>query len=343
MSYDAIIWIGIVVCVSQSGMFSGLNLALFGVSWLQLEAQAATGNEAAAKLLALRQDSNFLLTTILWGNVGTNVLLTLLSDSVLAGVGAFVFSTFVITFGGEILPQAYFSRHALKMAGALSPVLRVYQILLYPLAKPTAKLLDVWLGPESIQFFPEHEMREVIRQHIVAEESDIDVVEGRGALNFLALDDLWVSQEGEVVDPESIISVAVQQGRPVFPELERSANDPFIQRIHASGKKWVILTSPEDEPLLALNADEYLRVALSGTGPLNPYVYCHRPIIVRDQHTPIGEVLLHLKVDPAHAQDDVIDEDIILVWDDPKRVITGADILGRLLRGIVQQEDPDNS
>jgi hypothetical protein len=34
----------------------------------------------------------------------------------------------------------------------------------------------------------------------------------------------------------------------------------------------------------------------------------------------------------------VIDEDIILFWDEQKRVITGSDILGRLLRGIVQQE-----
>jgi metal transporter CNNM len=47
----------------------------------------------AVKMLGLRADSNFTLATILWGNVATNVLLTLLSESVLAGVGAFVFST----------------------------------------------------------------------------------------------------------------------------------------------------------------------------------------------------------------------------------------------------------
>ena len=86
-------WIGIGLCVLQSGSFSGLNLAVFGVSNLELESQAATGNADAARLLALRKDSNFLLTTILWGNVGTNVLLTLLSDSVLAGATGFVFST----------------------------------------------------------------------------------------------------------------------------------------------------------------------------------------------------------------------------------------------------------
>jgi metal transporter CNNM len=37
----------------------------------------------------LRQDSNLSLATILWGNVTINVLLTLLSNSVLAGIGAF--------------------------------------------------------------------------------------------------------------------------------------------------------------------------------------------------------------------------------------------------------------
>jgi CBS domain containing-hemolysin-like protein len=48
------------------------------------------------------------LATILWGNVGINVLLTMLSDSVLTGLGAFLFSTIAITVIGEITPQAYF-------------------------------------------------------------------------------------------------------------------------------------------------------------------------------------------------------------------------------------------
>ena len=37
--------------------------------------------------------------------------------------------------------------------------------------------------------------------------------------------------------------------------------------------------------------------------------------------------------------DDVIDEDLIIFWGEKKRIITGADILGRLLRGIVQQKE----
>ena len=85
---DTVIWIGIVFCISQSAMFSGSNLAFFSISKLRLEVETAKNNPNAQRILALRQDANFLLTTILWGNVGINVLLTLLADSVMAGLAA---------------------------------------------------------------------------------------------------------------------------------------------------------------------------------------------------------------------------------------------------------------
>ena len=81
------IWIGIVVCLTQSAMFSGLNLAFFSLNRLRLEIEAeASPKSGARNVLRMRRDSNFLLTTILWGNVGINVLLTLLSDSVMTGL-----------------------------------------------------------------------------------------------------------------------------------------------------------------------------------------------------------------------------------------------------------------
>ncbi len=156
---EIVTWIGIVVCLTQSAMFSGLNLAVFSLSRLRLEVEAADGNKAAQRVLDLRSDPNRVLTTILWGNVGINVLLTLLSDSVLAGVSAFLFSTVAITLFGEIAPQAYFSRNALKMASLLAPVLRFYQIVLYPVVRPSGWLLDVWLGRESIQYFRENHLQ----------------------------------------------------------------------------------------------------------------------------------------------------------------------------------------
>jgi hypothetical protein len=61
------------------------------------------------------------------------------------------------------------------------------------------------------------------------------------------------------------------------------------------------------------------------------------PIIVTDMRTPLGSVIGRMRVKPEHPEDDVIDNDLILVWGHEKRIITGADLLGRLLRGIVTQ------
>jgi hypothetical protein len=328
-------WIAITFCLTQSAMFSGLNLAFFSITRLRLEVEVSAGSKEAAKVFGLRTDSNFLLTTILWGNVGINVLLTLLSNSMLAGVAAFVFSTVVITFVGEILPQAYFSRHALRLASLLSPVLKFYQFILYPVAKPVALLLDWLIGKEGIQYFREHNLREVIMRHIEADDVDVDHLEGTGALNFLEIDDLMVSQEGESVDPRSVISLDFQNAKPVFPDYQHAPNDPFLQSIHASEKKWVIITDATDQPQLVLDADGFLRAAMFETGPVKALHYCHRPVVVTDRHLPLGEVITKLEVMPEHGSDDVIDHDLILVWAEERRIITGADLLGRLLRGIL--------
>jgi len=335
---NTLVWPGILFCISQSAMFSGLNLALLGISRLRLEVEATAGNPAAVKILALRQDVNFLLTTILWGNVGINVLLALLSNSVMTGVTAFFFSTVLITFAGEIAPQAYFSRHAMRMGSLLAPLLRFYQFLLYPVAKPSALLLDHWLGEENISYFMERDLHTVIRKHIEAEETDVGRLEGIGAMNFLALDDIPVTREGEYVDPDSIVSLPTKAGLPVFPKFERHALDPFLLDINKSGKKWVIIVDEDIEPCLVLNANAFLRGALFGNAAINPYVYCHRPILVRDTSTLLGKVIARLRVQTDSEADDVIDDDLILIWSDEKRVITGSDILGRLLRGIALRD-----
>ena len=330
-------WLGILFCITQSAMFSGLNLAFFSISKLQLEIGAKKNDRKAMKIAKLREDSNFLLTTILWGNVCINVLLTLLSNSVMIGTVAFIFSTVVITFFGEIIPQAYFSRYALKTASLLSPVLRFYQIVLYPVAKPTALALDKLLGKEATLFFKETELRELFKIHIKADESDITDVEGKGALNFLAIDDLPVVKEGEIINPDSIIQLPFDNGKPIFPNTKQSTKDPFLQLVQASQKKWIIITDTKGEPKSIMNANEFIRAALF-ENQFNPLQYCHRPIVVKDDSVTIGSIIPLFKVHPECREDDVIDKDTILFWGDQKRIITGSDILGRLMRGIVQNK-----
>jgi metal transporter CNNM len=331
-------WLGIALCLSQSAIFSGLNLAVFSLSRLRLEAAAEGGDGDARRVLALRRNANFALTTILWGNVSINVLLTLLADSVLAGVAAFLFSTVVITIAGEIMPQAYFSRNALRVAALLSPVLRFYQVLLAPVAWPTAKLLDAWIGPEGMPWYRERELREMLEHHARDGSTEISRIEANGAINFLALDDLPVSQEGEPLHPDSVVRLPFRDGQAMFPEFARTAEDPFLRQLAASGKKWVVITDESDEPRLVTSAPNFLRAALLGGEAFDPHALCYHPLIVRDASRPLGQVLGRLTVQPETPGDDVIDKDLILVWTErERRIITGSDLLGRLLHKIARQ------
>jgi len=222
------------------------------------------------------------------------------------------------------------------MATLMRPFLRFWQIVLYPIAKPTAVLLDSWLGRESFNYLSEKQLREMLKRHVASGATEINRVEGIGALNFMALDELSVIEEGEPGHPESVLELPVEGGRPVFPAYERSAADPFLRRIEASGKSWVIFVSSDDEPTLALDADGFLRSTLLQPETVAIDDYCHRPIVVRDTGTTLDAVLPEFRVGRQHAGDDVIDHDLILVWGNERRIITGTDILGRVLRGIAR-------
>ena len=344
MTADLLTWIGIAICLSQSALFSGLNLAVFSLGRLRLEAEAASGNYGARTVLKLRDRSNDMLATILWGNVGINVLLTLLSNSVMAGVSAFLFSTIIITILGEIAPQAYCSRHAMRVAAHFSPVLRAYRILLFPVVKPTAMVLDAWLGKEAIAYLREAEIKEILRRHMMDEKTEVSRLEAIGALNFLTIDDIPVEQEGVPVAPESILQVPFRDGVPEFPPFQKSPDDAFLRQVNAANKPWVVIVDERKEPQFILDADGFLRHALFTDQQTDLAAYCHRPVIVRDPKEPLGKLLEQLSFDRTSPSDHLIAEDTILLWRSEPRLVTGADLLGRLLRGIVKRtrtEEPE--
>ena len=278
-----------------------------------------------------------MLATVIWGNVTTNVLLTLLSDSILTGVGAFFVSAFAITLLGEIIPQAYFSRNALRMTSRFLPFLNFYRVVLFPLAKPTAMLLDWWLGSEGIAYMKEHDIRQLLARHS-ASGGEIGALEATGARNFLDLDDVSVCDEGEVVDAKSILSLPLEKQRCVLPQFERSPNDPFLRQVDASGMKWVIITDTHGEPVFVLDAHHFLRDALFNELMSDATAYWHRPVVIRDMKARLGDIIGCMKVVQERPEDDVIENDLILVWGPQKRIITGSDLLGRLLRGIAMVE-----
>jgi hypothetical protein len=168
------------------------------------------------------------------------------------------------------------------------------------------------------------------------DSAEIDFVEGMGAINFLSLDDLMISQEGRPLNPKSIIPMEHEKGIPVFPEFTRNHYDIFLQKVNESKEKWVVFVNESLEPSLVMDADGFLRSALLDKKLANPLDFSHKPIVIRNSSERLGDIIHLLQLSPDNEGDDVIDQDIILLWSDVKQVITGADILGRLLQGIVK-------
>lgn len=337
--HPALTWLLILLCLTQSATFSGLNLAFFSLSRLRLESEVARGNKRALLILRLRLNANLLLCTILWGNVAVNVLLALLSKSVMTGIFAFAFSTFGITLFGEIMPQAWFSRHALRAGAAFAPLIRCYQVLLYPLAKPCSLILDRWIGPEGPRFLREEEFEVMLERHITEESTDISYSEGRGALNFLRLDDLRVSGEGSSLDPETILPLPFENNRPALPRPDTPEGRAFIDRITRTEHRWIVLVDEEGAPDLVLDANDYTRAVRAGRTP-DPLEFTHEPIVVTKPETPLDEVLSRLVVEAESFDDKLVDREVILYWGErSKRIITGPDLLGRLLHGIARRRE----
>jgi hypothetical protein len=124
----------------------------------------------------------------------------------------------------------------------------------------------------------------------------------------------------------------------VFPEFSCTREDPFIQNVARSHKKWVIIADAQGQPRYVLDADKFLREALLESEFFSPWSCCHVPVIVKDHELSLGEVILQLKSRSTGADDEIIDRDVVLVWGTEKKIITGADILGRLLMGVAGTE-----
>ena len=199
-------------------------------------------------------------------------------------------------------------------------------------------LLDWWLGAEGITYLKEHDIRLLIARH-GASGGEIGRLEATGAQNFLDLDDVSICDEGELVDAKSILSLPLANQRCVLPQFDRSPSDPFLRQVDASGMKWVIITDVANgEPVFVLDAHHFLRDALFDELSKDPTAYWHRPIVIRDMKARLGDVIGRMKVVQESPDDDLIENDLILFWGPQKRIITGSDLLGRLLRGIATVE-----
>ena len=173
--------------MALSGLFSGLTIGFFSLNKDDLKRKADLGDWQARRVYNIRKEGNFLLCTLLIGNVAVNTALSIFLGSVTSGFLGGVIATVLIVVLGEIAPQATFARYALVLGSYLAPLVRFFELILLPICWPLGKLLDAILGEEVAGVYSRRELVRLIEEHEDHHESDLDADEEmiiKGALSY---------------------------------------------------------------------------------------------------------------------------------------------------------------
>ncbi len=180
-------YIIIVLLVVFSAFFSGLTLGLMSLSVHELKRKMGLGDREATCVYKVRKRGNLLLTTLLVGNVAVNSVLSIFLGSITSGAIAVFVATGLIVIFGEIIPQAVFSRFALKIGAKVAWLVEVLIFILYPVCKPISWVIDKTLGDELPTIYSKQELMKIVEEHEDDKKSDLDEDEERiikGALTF---------------------------------------------------------------------------------------------------------------------------------------------------------------
>ena len=142
------LWAALVILVGFSAFFSASETAFSSLNQIRLKSRAEDGDSSAARVLAMAEQYDKLLSTILIGNNIVNIAAasigTILFTQMLGAERGATMSTIVLTIivliFGEVTPKSLAKEMPEKVATAVSPFL----VLLIALMTPLTWLFTQW-------------------------------------------------------------------------------------------------------------------------------------------------------------------------------------------------------
>lgn len=189
----------LLICVALSAFFSASETAFTSANKVKLKTMGQNGNKRARLALALAEDYDRLLTTILVGNnivniaassIATSLFLVLLTNHqhLVTPVSTIVMTIIVLIFG-EVSPKTIAKENPERLAMSFAPILRVLIFVIMPISacfSGMKKLLTLLIqSDEDEESYIEEEIMTMLDE--AQSEGDIDAHEGeliRSAIEF---------------------------------------------------------------------------------------------------------------------------------------------------------------
>ncbi|WP_270564825.1 HlyC/CorC family transporter [Faecalibacterium prausnitzii] len=135
------LWVALVVLVAFSAFFSASETAFSSLNQIRLKSRAEDGDTSAARVLAMAEKYDKLLSTILIGNnivniaaasIGTIIFTKMLGAERGATVSTMVLTVVVLIFG-EVTPKSLAKEMPETVATAVAPALSLLMLVFTPL------------------------------------------------------------------------------------------------------------------------------------------------------------------------------------------------------------------
>jgi CBS domain containing-hemolysin-like protein len=193
------LWIEIsalAVLIGLSGFFSGLEVALVGVSKSKVVQLFNEGEKGSKALHKLKMNPSWMMSSVNLGNnlvnVGASALATSVAIRMFGNDGLAIavgIMTFLILVFGEITPKTYCNANSTKVALRYAPVLLAFSYVFYPVVKffevITRGVVKVTGSSYTPPPITEEDIKGVIDQGLAEkalEKEERELV--HGALNF---------------------------------------------------------------------------------------------------------------------------------------------------------------
>lgn len=329
-----------------AAIFAGLTLSVMGLDTLSLEIIASSGKMPdrayAKKLLPIRTLGNQLLCTLILGNVMVNTLIAQITDRFVSGWIGTLVSTALITLGGEVLPQATMSAHALKVGASSAPLVRMFTFLFYPICKPLAMFLDRVIGSDPGQVYDRNELRKLIAVHArLGKKSGLQEMD---ATLMIGAMDLHDSTVGKAMTPLSEVFML---------EVNERLNEPLVHAIWEEGHSRIpVYRTTRANVVGVMYAKDLLMIRTDESPRVQDLInFYPRSMISVDPEAKLISLLKEFQTGSSHIG--IVRQVTVVGGADPKYetigFVTLDDVIERLIKGTIldeydhEEEDEQNT